>query len=50
MKIIHDNAVRNDQIICDVKACVASGRTPVVLTRYTEHAQKLYERLRSYAD
>ena len=32
------------------KNCVSAGRTPVVLSRYKDHSEKLYERLKSYAD
>lgn len=48
--IIHNNDVRDEQIIEDVKNCVAAGRTPVVLSRYKDHSEKFYERLKSYAD
>lgn len=48
--IIRDNEVRDDLIISDIKDCVSKGRTPVVLSRYKEHSQKLYERLKDYAD
>lgn len=34
----------------DVKKCIAHGRTPVVLTRYKEHASLLSERMQAYAD
>ena len=49
-EIIHNNDVRDKQIIDDVKNCVSAGRTPVVLSRYKDHSEKLYERLKSYAD
>lgn len=49
-EIIHNNDVRDEQIIEDVKNCVSVGRTPVVLSRYKDHSEKLYERLKSYAD
>ena len=49
-EIIHNNDVRDEQIIEDVKNCVLAGRTPVVLSRYKDHSEKLYERLKSYAD
>ncbi len=49
-QLIRDSAVRNDQILEDVRRCVEDGRTPVVLTRYTEHAEKLYKRVTAYAD
>ncbi len=48
--IIRDNEMRDDIIIDDIKECVSVGRTPVVLSRYKEHSQKLYERLKDYAD
>lgn len=43
--LIRDSEVRNEQIVEDVKKCIAHGRTPVVLTRYKEHASLLSERL-----
>ena len=49
-EIIHNNDVRDEQIIEDVKNCVAAGRTPVVLSRYKDHSEKLYEGLKSHAD
>lgn len=49
-EIIHNNDVRDEQIIEDVKNCVAAGRTPVVLSRYKDHSKKIYERLKSCAD
>lgn len=48
--MIKDNEVRNEQIVADVKKCIDNGRTPVVLTRYKEHASLLSERLQAYAD
>ncbi len=41
---------RNDQIIDDVEKCVTNGRTPLVLTKYKEHAELLYQRLQGKAD
>ena len=49
-EIIHNNDVRDEQIIEDVKNCVAAGRTLVVLSRYKDHSEKFYERLKGYAD
>ena len=49
-EIIHNNDMRDEQIIEDVKNCVSAGRTPVVLSRYKDHSEKLFERLKSYAD
>ena len=48
--IIHNNDLRDEQIVDDVKNCVSAGRTPVVLSRYKDHSEKLYKRLKSYAD
>lgn len=48
--IIRNNEIRDDLIIEDIKECVAAGRTPVVLSRYKEHSEKLYERLKDYAN
>lgn len=41
---------RNEQIIIDVENCVQNGRTPLVLTKYKEHAELLYQRLQGKAD
>lgn len=48
--IIHNNDIRDEQIIEDIKNCVSAGRTPVVLSRYKDHSEKLYKRLKDYAD
>lgn len=39
--------VRNQQIISDVKKCIQTGRTPLILTRFKEHASLLYDALRN---
>lgn len=49
-EILRNNEVRDQQIIEDVKACVISGRTPVVLSKYKDHIEKLCERLSDSAD
>lgn len=49
-EIIRNNDIRDEQIIEDVKLCVTAGRTPVVLSRYKDHSERLYERLKNYAD
>lgn len=48
--IIHDNELRDEQIINDVKDCVLQGRSPVVLSKYKDHSEKLYNLLKEYAD
>ncbi|MDO5294124.1 MAG: DEAD/DEAH box helicase family protein [bacterium] len=42
--------VRNNQIITDVEECISKGRTPLVLTRFKEHAGILYEQLKTKSD
>ena len=49
-EIIRDNDLRDEQILDDIKKCVAAGRTPVVLSKYKDHSEKLYKRMRTYAD
>lgn len=49
-EIIRNNEDRDGLIIRDVKQCVDDGRTPVVISRYVEHSQRLYQRLVNYAD
>lgn len=49
-ELIRNNDVRDEQIIRDVADCVQAGRTPVVLTKYVDHAKKMAERLKTYAD
>lgn len=49
-ELIRNNDVRDEQIIRDVADCVQAGRTPVVLTKYVDHAKKLSERLKTCAD
>ena len=49
-ELIRNNDVRDEQIVQDVVKCVELGRTPVVLTKYVDHAIKLAERLKNHAD
>lgn len=49
-ELIRNKDVRDEQIVRDVADCVKAGRTPVVLTKYVDHAKKLSERLKTYAD
>lgn len=41
---------RNQQIISDVEYCIQNGRTPIVLTKYKDHAEMLYKSLLGKAD
>ena len=49
-ELIRNNDARDEQIMGDVAACVKAGRTPVLLTKYVDHAKRLSERLKQYAD
>ena len=49
-KIVRYNDMRDEQILTDVKECIGAGRTPVILSRYKDHSEKLYERVKEYAD
>lgn len=49
-ELIRNNNIRDEQIIKDIKHCILAGRTPVVLSRYRDHAEKLYEQLIDCAD
>ena len=49
-EIIRNNEDRDELIIRDVKQCVNDGRTPVVLSKYVDHSQRLYQHLINYAD
>ena len=49
-RLIVDNELRNMQIVADAVDCVKKGRTPVVMTKYREHAETLYGLLQGVAD
>lgn len=42
--------IRNVQIVAETIDCVKKGRTPLVMTKYREHAQALYHKLQGAAD
>lgn len=48
--LISESNVRNEMIVSDVKSCVIQGKTPVILTRFKEHAKLLYDALKEEAD
>jgi superfamily II DNA or RNA helicase len=48
-KLVAESEVRNTQIIDDVCECVNTKRTPVILTRFKEHAKLLYNLLLNHA-
>lgn len=49
-QMVRESKIRNNQIISDVEICLANGRTPLVLTKFKEHAAYLYEELKNSAD
>jgi len=49
-EMIRNNEMRDEQILSDVRECIQSGRTPVVLSRYKDHSERLYMRMKEYAD
>ena len=48
--LISTSKVRNEMIIDDVISCVARKQTPVILTRFKEHAKFLHDALKEKAD
>ena len=48
--ILRNNESRDDMIVEDICKAVEEGRSPVVLTKYTDHAGRLYEKLKDSAD
>ena len=48
--LISTSKVRNEMIANDVKQSISQNRTPVILTRYKEHAKILYDMLKDEAD
>lgn len=49
-KLISTSKVRNEMIVNDVKHSISENRTPVILTRYKEHAKLLYDMLKGEAN
>ena len=48
--LISTSRVRNEMIVGDVKKSIAMNQTPVILTRFKEHAKLLYDMLKDDAD
>jgi superfamily II DNA or RNA helicase len=48
--LISTSSVRNDMILEDTRKSVKDGRTPVILTKYKDHAKYLYDNLKNDAD
>ncbi len=49
-EILRKNSDRDEMILNDVRKCVADGRTPVVLSKYVDHSERLYRKLKDDAD
>ena len=49
-EFVCSSSIRNRQIVEDVRVCISEGRTPVILTRYREHAKRLHDQLSDVAD
>jgi superfamily II DNA or RNA helicase len=49
-KLVAESEIRNQQILNDIRECVNEKRTPVLLTKFKEHAKLLYDALRSDAE
>lgn len=48
--LISNNKIRNEMIVNDTRQVIADGRTPLILTRYKEHAKNLFDILSGAAD
>ncbi len=49
-EILRKDPDRDELIIQDVRECVLSGRTPVILSKYVDQTKRLYDRLQGCAD
>ena len=49
-ELLRHNEARDEQILEDVRDCLSAGRTPVILSRYKDHSQRLYEQVKTYTD
>ena len=49
-EILRKNPDRDEMILGDVRKCVADGRTPVILSKYVDHSERLYRRMKEDAD
>lgn len=49
-RLVRESDVRNSQIISDVEDCIRNGRTPLVLTKFKDHAIYLFSKLSGKAD
>lgn len=49
-EVLRSSSVRNKQICDDIRKCIYAGRTPVVLSKYVEHADFIYDNIKNDAD
>lgn len=49
-RLARESKIRNKQIVADVSICLENGRTPLVLTKFKEHAAVLFDMLKDSAD
>lgn len=47
---LRKNESRNQQIVEDVRKALEAGRTPLILSRFTDHAAALYEMMKLFAE
>ncbi|WP_295158105.1 DEAD/DEAH box helicase family protein [Selenomonas sp. AE3005] len=47
-KLLISDKKRNELLVADILASLAAGRTPLVLTKFKEHAEYLYEQLQAH--
>ena len=48
--LLRYNNDRDEIILSDVKYCITKGRTPIILSKYVDHSQKLFNQLQNVAD
>lgn len=49
-EVLRNSSIRNSQICDDIRKCIVDGRTPIVLSRYKEHAEFIYSVVKESAD
>lgn len=49
-ELIRNNEIRDNQIVSDIMECIKAGRTPVVLSKYKDHSERLYEKIKNFTD
>lgn len=49
-QLVVNDKIRNKRIVEDAIMCVQDGRNPIVMTKYIEHAELLYQQLQDKAE